>query len=100
MSDLRTLRNEHRRICVLRALSEAPGYTMNDSELGSVLETFGLAASRDEVRTQLAWLEEQNLLTLRNVAGSIQVVTLSARGADVVAARISVPGVKRPGPQG
>jgi len=88
---------EDRRLVILRLLAEAPGYSANESILHSAIQGFGHSVSRDMVRTDLAWLQEQELLTTEDLA-SIRVATLTQRGLDVSAARATVPGVKRPSP--
>lgn len=88
---------EHQRLVTLRLLSEATGYDLNSSILQDALESFGIRPSRDQLHTDLTWLEEQGLITTHRV-GSVMVAKLTARGADVAAGRAHVPGVKRPGP--
>ncbi|WP_027714909.1 hypothetical protein [Desulfuromonas sp. TF] len=87
------------RLVILRALAEDPGYSHNESVLQQVLELFGHTESRDRIRTELSWLAEQGLITVRDALGYM-VATLTGRGADVAAGRATVPGVKRPGPRG
>lgn len=86
-----------RRLVILRILAESIGYTCNEHLIASLLESFGHVLSRDALRTELAWLEEQRLLTVQDVAG-VTIAKLTARGADVAADRAWVPGVKRPVP--
>lgn len=88
---------EDRRLVILRALEEDPGYSMNESVIQSVLASFGHRVGRDRVQQDLAWLAEQGLVKLELVI-SVQVATLTARGADAATGRSRVPGVKRPGP--
>ncbi len=57
------------RLCVLRILAEDRGYSMNESVLQEVLGIFGHTVSRDRVKTELRWLEEQGLVTVENVVG-------------------------------
>ena len=59
---------------------------------------FGHRLSRDKVRTQLSWLQEQGLVTLVDRAGC-QIATLTTRGLDVATGNTTVPGVKRPRPR-
>ncbi|MDD4457865.1 MAG: ArsR family transcriptional regulator [Syntrophotalea acetylenica] len=87
------------RLVILRALAEDDGYSHNESVLQSVLEVFGHDCSRDRIRTDLNWLAEQGLITVRDAAGYL-VATLTGRGGDVAAGRVTVPGVKRPRPRG
>ena len=95
---------EDRRLCILRFLAEDRDYTLNESLLQDVLELVGHALSRDAIRGELAWLEEQGLVATRRQAlggpgtKALTVATLTERGADVAAGRAVVPGVKRPGP--
>lgn len=90
---------QDRRLVILRQLEAAPGYTLNESVLDAVLERYGHHVSRDTVRADLAWLEEQALVTLEQVAGRIQVATSTARGVEVATGQARHPGVKRPSPR-
>lgn len=93
------LMTEDERLVLLRALEQdTGGYTANDSILHSILGDFGHKVSRDRVRTQLTWLEEQGLVTLKDVAGCL-VATMTSRGLDVATGLATVPGVKRPRPK-
>jgi len=87
-----------RRLVILKALNEDAGYSHNSSVLQTILAQFGHRVSRDVVHTDLAWLEEQGLITTEDVA-SVRVATLTDRGADVATGAATVPGVKRPRPQ-
>lgn len=91
---------EHLRLALLRVLHEAPGYAANGSILQDAAEMLGLRASRDLVEAQLAWLDEQGLVSLERLPAGVSVATLTARGADVATGRAIVPGVVRPGPRG
>lgn len=89
----------HLRLVVLRLLAEASEYRLNSSILADAAEAHGLSASRAQIRTELAWLAEQGLLTLAEPAPGLVVATLTERGLDVAAGRGSVPGVQRPAPK-
>lgn len=93
---------EDRRLVLLRLLEQIPGYTANASVLQSGIARIGHHVSRDQVRTDLAWLEEQGLVSLEHLAqlgtSGVTVATLSERGADAARGRAAVPGVKRPAP--
>ncbi len=95
----RELLEADRRLVILKALAEDPGYSHNESVLQSVLDLFGHRVSRDQVRTLLSWLAEQGLVETETVASCL-VARLTPRGADVAAGRVLVPGVKRPSPSG
>lgn len=88
---------EHRRICILRALNEVTGNRASDSLLHEVLDSYALPCSRDMVRTELSWLQEQRLVALSSVGG-IVIATITERGCDVARGHAIVPGVKRPSP--
>lgn len=88
---------EDRRLTILRLLADAPDYTANEYLLQSALANHGHSVSRDLLRTDLAWLAEQQLITC-NAADTLHVARLAARGADAAAGRAIVPGVKRPAP--
>ena len=72
---------EDRRLVLLRLLSEQGGYRANSSVLHAGLHHLGVAASRDDVITDLHWLAEQSLLGIAEAVPGIYVATLSARGS-------------------
>ena len=89
----------HVRLAILRLLHEAPGYALNSSILTDAVGALGLAATRDQVRSEIAWLAEQRLVTSDELPGGLMVATLTERGADVADGRAHVPGVQRPMPK-
>ncbi|GAB4197814.1 MAG: hypothetical protein OHK0024_36740 [Thalassobaculales bacterium] len=95
---------EHLRLTLLRLLADMPGRQANDSLLCAAARRFGVLASRDQVRTALAWLAEQGLLSLSAASlpdgPAITVATLSQRGLDVAHGVAGLPGVARPAPRG
>lgn len=97
MSFERTVR-EHLRITILRLLFEDPNYTLNDSMITDLTEEYGFTPSRDKVRTELAWLKEQDLVSFEPDP-NIVIAALTERGADVAQGRVTVPGIKRPSPR-
>ncbi len=99
MSHYADLKTSDLRLVILRLLSEDPGYATNDSILREAVVGFGHTVSRDKVKTELRWLEEQGLVTIDAVA-TVLIATLTNRGADVATGAARVDGVKRPGPRG
>lgn len=90
---------EHLRLTVLRLLAGAPCYRANSSIIHQVVNDFGFAATRDQVRAELAWLVEQGLVATQDLQGLI-VATMTERGCDVAEGRAITPGVQRPTPKG
>ena len=88
---------EDQRLIILRLLNEAQGYDLNSAIIQSALAEFGHRPSRDQLHTELAWLDEQGLVHCSKKA-SVQVAKLTTRGADVAEGRAVVPGVKKPSP--
>lgn len=89
---------EDRRLSLLLLLSDSPGYSANAFLLQTAVnQAYGHSVSIDQVRTDLAWLGEQGLLSVKAM-GDVVVATMTVRGADVAAGRATVPGVKRPLP--
>ena len=87
---------EDRRLSILLLLDRSPGGSGNEALLHDALPgTFGHEPSIDQVRVDIAWLAEQQLVTQREVGGLV-LATITARGADVATGRARVPGVKRP----
>lgn len=87
-----------RRLAILRLLEATAGYGANARLIAEALADLGLAASRDAVNADLAWLDEQGLVTRRAGAADDVVATATVRGLDVAAGRAIVPGVARPDP--
>ncbi|TVP08640.1 ArsR family transcriptional regulator [Shewanella sp. KCT] len=92
---LQDIMKEHQRLVILRMLTEVAGFDLNESILQDGLIVYGLDISRDGLRTQLAWLEEQGLIRLEKLGGT-QKAVLTSRGEDVATGRAVVPGIKRP----
>ncbi|MDB5432410.1 MAG: hypothetical protein JWP35_3526 [Caulobacter sp.] len=90
---------QHLRLTVLRLLEVAPSCRANDSLLRDAAEGYGLSATRDQVRTEITWLNEQGLVTTEEL-GSLLLATLTSRGDDVAKGRATAPGVQRPSPGG
>jgi hypothetical protein len=88
----------HLRIALLRQLLDAPEYRANSSILHSIMPKLGLSATRDQIKTELAWLREQSLVAIDDLDGLL-VVTATERGIDVAEGRAVVPGVQRPTPR-
>lgn len=95
--DFKVVQQEDRRLVLLRALVDMGGFEANESILEECLAMYGHVCGRDVVRTELAWLSEQGLVSLRDVSGCM-VATLAGRGSDAARGVIIVPGVKRPRP--
>ena len=89
---------EDRRLSLLLVLDQTPGYSANAFLLrDAISQIYGHNASLDQVRSDIAWLTEQALVTSRTV-GEITLATLTARGVDAATGRAHVPGVKKPMP--
>ena len=97
--DYRQHVTEDRRLVILRILAEMPGYGCNSSIITDALDRYGHRVSRDHVHTDLAWLEEQELVGVDDFS-TVRVATATQRGVDVAEGRAHCPGVKRPGPGG
>ena len=87
----------HLRLCALRLLAEASRYRANESLLSALLHEWGLVASRDRLRGELAWLREQGLVAIEEIDG-VMIATLTERGRDAASGAAKIPGVARPGP--
>ena len=89
MKTFAQLQAESRRCAILRFLAGAAGCEMNTSVMQDALDAYGHPVSRDQVETDAAWLEVEDL-------GPVRVIRLTGRGQDVAKGRAVVPGVKRP----
>ena len=85
----------HLRIAILRALNDDPGRVGNESMLMDLVQAVHISADRDQVRAELLWLSEEDLVVLAVSKGSLG-ATVTERGTMVAEGRRAHPGVKRP----
>lgn len=89
-----------RRLIVLRALDETPGFGLNEGTLKIVLGQFGHRVGGDEVRADMTWLEQHGLVRLEKIQaqrGELWIAHLLEPGQAVANGR-PYPGVARPEP--
>lgn len=98
MIDIGKAWTEHLRIALLRVLEGAPEQTANESILVDAARAIGVSATRDQVRSQIAWLAEQGLAQYEDL-GRLWLVRITSRGIDVALGVASHHGVKRPSPR-
>jgi repressor of nif and glnA expression len=98
MLSFNQLKTEDMRLVMLRSIND-DGDSLNESMLQDVLSLYGHNVSRDRVRTEMRWLEEQGLVAIADVAG-ILVAQLTGRGMDIASGKATIDGVKRPRPKG
>jgi len=98
MSSFKQYMAEERRARILQALLNSGGYTAGESMLDVFLAACGHKISASQLRADLAWLAELELIRVRVVEGTdMQLATLTRYGQDVAEDRTTVPGVKRLG---
>lgn len=85
------------RLRILQLLSADSDYAANEDVLQSALELAGHDIGIDKLRTEVAWLAEQGLVTTEKLS-VLSIVKLTRRGVDVAHGRANVPGVARPAP--
>lgn len=98
MNEFEKITQQDRRLVILRQLAKETDYACNEYVLRGQLDLYGHKLSTDLLRSEMAWLAEQGLLTIADVPG-LKVAKLSARGKDVAEGAVIVPGVKRPEPE-
>jgi len=84
---------------ILDILESDPAYSHNEGIIQQALGYVGHKISSDKLRTELAWLNEQGLVSTDDVSGVV-VAKLTNRGEDVALNRGNAPGVARSRPQG
>jgi len=90
-----TLVRQEARLIILRDLDEQPDGRLNSELLRVRLESFGINKSRDWIHDELNWLASMSAVTVV-AAGTVRVAQLTAKGADHVARRLVIEGIKRP----
>jgi len=85
---------EARRLEVLQLLAETPGYEAGET---LIFRAMTVGTSADQLVSDLAWLDEQGLVSLSDVSG-VRLAKITQRGLDVAHGLSRVPGVARPLP--
>jgi len=93
---LETIMREERRLALLKVLAKAPGHSANGYVLHRAVTSLGHPCTLDQVKTDLAWLAEQDLLKSDILDGGMVVSTLRNRGHEVQAGLADVPGIAVP----
>lgn len=88
----------HLRLVILRALADQSDFTLNESILQQVAETYGLRKTRDHIKGELRWLADVDAIELKEIEGFL-IATLKRKGQDHIDGRIVIDGVKQPGPK-
>lgn len=83
------------RLIVLKELQAQPDGRLNSSLLVDVLGTFGITKSREWLHDELRQMAEIGAIIVREI-GSVRIAELTTKGADHVARRIVIEGIKRP----
>jgi hypothetical protein len=86
---------QHLRIAILRALLDCPGRCAHESLIVDLVNAVHIMADRQQVRSELIWLNEQELIVGEVKSGSI-VGVLTEAGGWVAEGKRDHPGVKRP----
>ncbi|EAU55842.1 Arm DNA-binding domain-containing protein [Mariprofundus ferrooxydans] len=89
-------RIEDRRLRILQLLVKENAYTVNEQLLQQSLDALGHKVSSDRLRTDLAWLYEQQVLLLET--DGLWIALLTRNGLEVAEGRMWIPGIKRPEP--
>ena len=93
-----TSTTEQRRLAILRHLEALAQFTSNDAILADVLRGIGIATTGDQLRSALAWLQEQDLVRL-DEKDDFLLVEITGRGAEAARGEARIPGVARPRPR-
>jgi len=83
-----------RRLAILQVLAKISGSQMSEKELQESLQTLGYKASFDRLRTDFAWLAEQEAVII-NTASAWSIV-LTQYGLDAAYSRTWIPGIEKP----
>jgi len=86
---------KHRRLTILKFLSDSPEYTSNGSILYEVCNRYGITSTDDQIVGELEWLSENGMVTY-DIHGSVMVVRATKRGVDIATGRARHKGVQRP----
>lgn len=89
--------DESARLCILRCLAEQNDYRLTDSMIEDLLVSrYAINRGRGYIRAQLAWLESTASAVKNIAAENVVIAVLTEAGANHVAMREVLPGIKRP----
>lgn len=91
--DIRQLQTEDNRRSVLWYLLYDSDHELSDTMIGQCFEMQRKNISSDGLKTQIAWLSEQQLVTVSNI-GSTSSVALTDRGLEVAKGIVNAIGVR------
>ena len=93
-----TLR-KHARITILRVLENAPQYESNVSLLTTTLKQVGINFTRDQVMTEVNWLEQQGFVKKNETGIGYVVIAATISGIEVAQGITTHDGIQRPAPE-
>ncbi|SMF94319.1 hypothetical protein SAMN02949497_1629 [Methylomagnum ishizawai] len=85
------------RLLLLLQLNQSPAYTADQEALRRRLGQSGTVATRDQVRTELAWLDNVGAIALRE-SGGVFIGMLGEEGLEHIQGARDIPGIRKPGP--
>ncbi len=86
-----------RRLVLLRAMAEVPGWSMNEMVAKTAVAHFGHRVGSDIVRADLQYLYDHGLVRIEKLQaerGELWLAELTGGGDDVAAGRRVVPGIR------
>ena len=92
-----TIETEKRRLSILQYLLKSSGYEAVAGLLRLHCIATGVPSTFDQILAAIQWLEEQELITVRNHVNE-PISRLTIDGREVAEGQRSVPGVLRPDP--
>lgn len=95
MSTLDRIMREEARLIILKTLSEQSDGRLNSEMLRAALQTYGITRDRAWVHDEMNRLADLGAISVIET-GTVKIGTLTARGADHVARRIIIEGVRKP----
>lgn len=86
------------RLVILRVTAEGAG-TANDALIERMLAHWGLRVTRAQVRTSLAWLQENGFVTTTQLDHDVLRVAITRRGREIADGRATHPDITPRGHQ-
>ena len=85
---------EARRLHILQILVDSKSYSLNESDMQLALDAKGYRISSDRLRTDIAWLFEQQAVEIKT--GALWLIYLTQVGLNAAQGRMWMPGILRP----
>lgn len=98
MSNYMQRRARDARLIILKGLADETSYSMNEALAQALLESLGIADTREYVREQFKAMKAVDAVTTQ-IVGTVMIAKITASGLEHVKRLTVIDGITRPSPE-